>query len=110
MSLVVASEVAIAAAGHLTSMDDGAVEAMRLLARKIDAWDQIVEWALEDASEGGSRPLVPANDNVSLSAYLKYCDQLGLSPAGRKSLQVRQEAASGKAAKLTALRGGKAGA
>lgn len=108
--LVEATETAIAAATHLTSMDEGAVEAMRALARKIDAWDQIVEWALEDAGESkGSRPAVPQNDNVSLSAYLKYCDQLGLSPAGRKVLQLKQEGASAKSAKLTALRGGKAG-
>lgn len=107
--LVEATETAIAAATHLTRMDEGAVEALRALARKIDAWDQIVEWALDDAREG-SRPSVPQNDNVSLSAYLKYCDQLGLSPAGRKVLQLKQEGASAKSAKLTALRGGKAGA
>ena len=107
-SLIEATEKSIGAAGHLTDMDAGAVEALRALARKIDAWDQIVEWAFEDAGEG--RPSVPQNDNVSLSAYLKYCDQLGLSPAGRRALQLKAEGASAKAAKLTALRGGQAGA
>ena len=108
--LVDATERAIVAADHLTPMDLGAVEALRALARKIDAWDQIVEWALDDARDDDSRPRVPQNDNVSFSAYLKYCDQLGLTPAGRKVLQLRQEGASAKSAKLTALRGGKTGA
>lgn len=107
--LVEATESAIAAADHLTPMDYGAVQAMRELARKIDAWDVIVDWALDDASEvKGARPAVPQNDNVSLSAYLKYCDQLGLSPAGRKALALRKDGETSKAAKLTALRGGKA--
>ena len=104
LDLVEQTEVAIAAASHLTDMDAGAVEALRALARKIQAWDVIVEWALDDAAESGSRPSVPQNDNVSLSAYLKYCDQLGLSPAGRKSLDVKKAGESAKAAKLTALR------
>jgi hypothetical protein len=101
---------ALAAAEHLTVMDAGAVQALLALARKIDAWDTIVDWALDDVAdaEGKSRPAVPQNDNVSLSAYLKYCDQLGLSPAGRKALQLKQEAESGKKAKLTALRSTKA--
>lgn len=107
--LVAATEKAIAAADHLTDQDAGAVEAMRALARKIDAWDQIVDWALDDAGvKQGSRPAVPQNDNVSISAYLKYCDQLGLSPAGRKALSLVKGGQSAKAAKLTALRGGKA--
>ena len=105
LDLIEQTEIAIRAASHLTDMDAGAVEALRALARKIQAWDQIVDWALDDAAEReGSRPSVPQNDNVSLSAYLKYCDQLGLSPAGRKSLDVKKAGESAKAAKLTALR------
>lgn len=109
IDMVAATEKALEAASrNLTDADAGAVEALRALARKIDAWDQIVEWALDDASETrGARPAVPQNDNVSISAYLKYCDQLGLSPAGRKALGVRDGGVSGKKAKLTALRGGK---
>lgn len=84
--LVAATEAAVEAADHLTDADAGAVEAMLALARKIDAWDQIVEWALEDASEDDSRPRVPQNDNVSISAYLKYAESLGLTPAGRVAL------------------------
>lgn len=108
--LVQATEDAIAAASHLTDMDDGAVEALRALARKIDAWDQIVEWALDDARQAeGKRPSVPQNDNVSISAYLKYCDQLGLTPAGRKSLELDRGGESGgsKLGKLRTVHGGK---
>ncbi|MFJ4166299.1 hypothetical protein ACIPY5_12145 [Microbacterium sp. NPDC089698] len=106
--MVDATEKSIKAATHLTDADSGAIEALRALARKIQAWDQIVEFALDDASgREGSRPAVPQNDNVSISAYLKYCDQLGLSPAGRNSLGLRERGVSGKQAKLTALRGGK---
>jgi len=99
--LVEATDLAVRSASHLTDLDAGAVEAMRALARKIDAWDVIVQWAAEDASEG--RPLVPANDNVSISAYLKYCDQLGLSPAGRKLLDLKKERALGKLAAVRAI-------
>lgn len=108
--LVQATEDAIKAADHLTGMDDGAVEALRALARKIDAWDQIVEWALDDASsQEGKRPTVPQNDNVSISAYLKFCDQLGLTPAGRKSLDLDKGGESGgsKLGKLRTVHGGK---
>lgn len=98
MSLVEATEDAVKAATHLTDMDAGAVQAMLALARKIDAWDQIVDWAMEDAARDEKRPTVPQNDNVSLSAYLKYCDQLGLTPAGRNGLveKKKPEASGGK--------------
>lgn len=102
--IIEATDLAIAAADHLTDADLGAVEALRLLARKIAAWDQIVEWALDDAARTESRPAVPANDNVSISAYVKTCDQLGLTPAGRKSLvEKRPEAKSGKLGKLQSV-------
>lgn len=76
--------VSVAAATHLTASDSAAVEAARALARKIDAWDVIVEWAVEDATESESRPKVPQNDNVSLASFLKYCESLGLTPAARR--------------------------
>lgn len=103
--LAQATEDAIKAAAHLTDMDDGAVEALRALARKIDAWDQIVDWALDDVQDKGrgGRPAVPQNDNVSISAYLKYCDQLGLTPAGRRALDVDKGGESG-GSKLGRLR------
>jgi len=108
MSLVDETLASFAAATHLSEKDDGPKAALILLARKIDAWDQIVGWALDDAAESGGRPTVPQNDNVSISAYFKACDQLGLTPSGRKALGLAGGGVSDKKAKLTALRGGKA--
>jgi hypothetical protein len=84
-----ATEAAIKAASHLTDMDKGAIEALRSLAAKIDAWDVIVDWANDDV-EGveGKRPAVPANDNVSIPTYLKFCESLGLTPTGRTRAQI----------------------
>lgn len=101
MDIVAATEASILA-GQFTAVDAGALEALRALARKIQAWDEIVDWALDDAGDKpGSRPSVPQNDNVSLSAYLKYCDQLGLTPAGRKALDMKK---AGPGGKLSAIR------
>jgi hypothetical protein len=104
--LVAATEAAVEAADHLTDMDKAAVEAMLALARKIDAWDVIVDYALDDMAgiERGGRPAVPQNDNVSISAYLKFCESLGLTPAGRAKLveQKKPEGAGGKLASLQA--------
>lgn len=85
-------EAGVAVAQHLEpeGRDAPAVEAMRILARKIDAWSTIVEWAERDADETGGRPLVPANDNVSISAFMKGCDALGLTPIGRKNIEAAQ--------------------
>src|SRR5690625_142163 len=90
MTILEAFNKAVEEASHIKNQDAGAVEAARALARKIDAWDQIVEWANEDAAENGWRPKVPANDNTSLGSFLKYCDALGLTPAGRKNLELGQ--------------------
>lgn len=102
MSLVKATEAAVEKAEHLTDKDSAAVEAMLALARKIDAWDVVVRWAIEDAEVSEGRPTVPQNDNVSLSAYLKYADSLGLTPLGRsKFIEKKPE---GKSGKLNGLR------
>ena len=76
----------VKAAPHIDveGVDAGAVAAAGALAKKIDAWDRIVDWARDDAAETGSRPTVPANDNTSLPTFLKYCDALGLTPGARK--------------------------
>ena len=79
VSLVAALDRSLRNAKHLRARDAAAVAAARALARKIDAWDVIVDWALEDAG-GQGRPAVPANDNVSLATFLKYMDSLGLLP------------------------------
>jgi hypothetical protein len=104
MSLVDETQAAVDAATHLTDQDKGAVEAMFALARKIDAWDQIVEWALDDAREHEKRPTVPQNDNVSLSAYLKFAESLGLTPAGRVKLaEKKPEGKGGKLGRLSSV-------
>ncbi len=80
-----ALEVSLKVASHLGDLDAAAVEAARALADKIDAWDTIVRWAVEDAQEAGgvSRPKVPQNDNVSISAFAKLLHALGLTPESR---------------------------
>lgn len=85
MSVAEALEVSIAAATHLTDRDAGAIAAARALAAKIDAWDLIVDWALEDVAESGARPKVPAHDNASLPSYLKYLEALQLVPPVAKA-------------------------
>lgn len=80
MSLVETLDAAVAAAKHLAPEHGAAVEAARLLAAKIDAWDVIVQWAIEDAAAEDGRPKVPAHDNTSLSAFLKYMETLQLVP------------------------------
>lgn len=90
MSLTEAVERSLAAA-EPEDRDEAAFEACRLLARKIDAWDQIVEWALEDVEGTKVRPKVPANDNVSIPALLKYLDALHLTPASRVKLPKGEE-------------------
>lgn len=98
-----ATEAAIKAATHLTPADAGAVEALRMLARKIDAWDQIVEWAIAEAPEG-KRPAVPANDNVSIPSYLKFCESLGLTPTGRTRAAIEGAKGDGNTGTLGKLR------
>ncbi|AOT24296.1 HTH DNA binding domain protein [Propionibacterium phage B3] len=73
-------------ARHLRARDAAAVAVARSLARKIDAWDVIVDWALEDVAETGgkARPGVPQNDNVSAATLLKALQALGLVPPVEK--------------------------
>ncbi|WP_188043675.1 terminase small subunit [Changpingibacter yushuensis] len=87
-------------ASHLRAKDAATVAAARALARKIDAWNVIVEWALEDMEELDlRRPAVPQNDNVSLASFLKYMDALGLVPEVEA---VKPAARAGKTAKTAA--------
>jgi len=77
-------ETTLAAATHLTALDDAAVEAARALADKIDMWDQIVVWATQDAADRqGGRPAVPQHDNVSIPSFFKALHALGLTPQAR---------------------------
>lgn len=81
-SLEAALDRTLESADHLQDRDAATVAAARALARKIDAWDVIVGWALEDVAEsdGKKRPTVPQNDNVSLASFLKYMEALRLTP------------------------------
>jgi hypothetical protein len=98
-ALVDATEAAITAASHLTDADKGAVEALRVLAVKIDEQESRWEYAMRYAETHEARP--PATDNVSLPTYLKYAEALGLTPAGRTKLgEKKPEAAGGKLALL----------
>lgn len=88
MSVFDSSLIALAASPHVdrNGADAGAVEALLALARKIDAWDEIVDLAMEQAVSEGRKPTVPQHDNTSLSTFLKYCEALGLTPATRKAM------------------------
>ncbi len=99
-----ATETALAAARHLTPMDDGAVEALRTLARKIDQDEERWEVALASAAESKTKP--PAPDNVSIPTYLKYCESLGLTPAGRLRLAPPKDGEGGKLAQLRSISNG----
>ena len=99
MSLAEALESALADAEHLGPKHAATVVAARALAERIDTWQTIVEWALEDAAESESRPKVPANDNTSLPTFLKYMEALQLvPPAAPKAQAPKQEAAPEEAA------------
>ena len=100
-----ATERALSAAVHLTPMDAGAVEALRVLAGKIDTEDQLRELALDHAAAHKGRP--PSVDNVSIPTYLKFCESLGLTPTGRLRLAPKKEEKGGKLAQLRSVQGGK---
>ena len=105
-SVADALERAIAAADHLTARHAGAVAAARALAEKIDAWQIIVEWALDDAAVNDRRPAVPANDNVSLPSFLKYLDALQLVPPAERAKPGPTSAASPAQQALNEMRKG----
>ena len=80
-----ALNMAIEKAKHLDAEVDGpAIEAARALALKIDMADLYFEELAERAEARKLRP--PSPDNVSIPTFLKYCESLGLTPAGRGKL------------------------
>lgn len=93
-----ATEASLSAATHLTEMDAGAVEALRKLAATIDAVSEGAEYADKD---GKPRPF----DNVTIPTYLKYCESLGLTPAGREKLALKKDEGA-KRGVLVSLQGG----
>lgn len=107
-SVVAATEAALSAAGHLTDADDGAVQALRVLAQKIDSDDALRAAYLDDSADRGLERKPLQLDNVSIPTYLKFCESLGLTPAGRKRLDEKKEPQGGKLAQLRAVNGGAA--
>ena len=108
MSVFDAAVSAIEASSHVDRAggDAGAVEALLALARKIDAWDDIVDLAVDQA-EDGRRPTVPQHDNTSLPTFLKYCEALGLTPATRRALVAEVKAEGDAVDELKKRRGRK---
>lgn len=81
------------AAGVLTDMDDGACAVLLNLAERMDDPDF---------------PVIDGRfDNVTAALYLKGCDQLGLTPAGRSRLPEKKETKGGRLAELRSIQGGK---
>jgi hypothetical protein len=87
MSVFDETKRSIEAADHLTEMDQGAMSTLLKLARAIDA----------GPGEGKI-------DNVSMPTYLKFCSELGLTPAGREKLQPKAKEAGGKLGQLRSIR------
>ena len=89
-------------------MDAGAVAALRELAAMVDS-------ATHDSARGVVEETTPAprqvkgmggSDNVFVS-YLKFCESLGLTPAGRNKLtDLDTGPMSSKVAQLRAVRAG----
>jgi len=88
-SVLAATEASIAAASHLGVLDAGAIEVLRHLARTIDA-----------IADGDDEDKPKSLDNVTIPTYLKACDALGLTPAGRTRLDEKKESPGGKLALL----------
>lgn len=77
-------EESLADAGHLTKADAGAVQVLRGLARSVDYL-----LAHDGLNESGRF------DNVTVPTFLRYCEQLGLTPMGRKALAEKKQESSG---------------
>ena len=112
--ILLATNKSIAAATHLTDMDSGAVEALRDVARTIDVANLGLNEEKDDAppeKRGRGRPKgsgVGGQDNVYVT-YLKFCEQLGLTPAGRVKLgDTKQPVTTSKLAHLRSINGAKA--
>ena len=113
-SLLEATNKAIKAATHLQPKDRGAVQALRMLARKIDTMEDFYQTLCDDYESRGLRP--PSQDNVSIPTYLRYSESLGLTPKTEKvpvkrtpEKKKEEDAANDKSAagpSLSLLRGG----
>jgi hypothetical protein len=79
-------------AGLITALDEGAVVVLLQMAQRLDD----VEFPVFDGKF----------DNVTQGLYLKYCESLGLTPAGRTRLEDKKESGGGKLAHLRSVQGG----
>lgn len=88
-ALETATQASFDAASHLTDARfEGAKVALLDLARKIDGWDAVVRAAVEWQEERSDRrPAVPQHDNVSISAYYRALEALGLTPMSVAKLE-----------------------
>jgi hypothetical protein len=92
-SIYEATERAVQAArAELSDLDAGAVAVLLELARQIEVM----------ADNGGLREDGKL-DNVSIPTYLRFCESLGLTPAGRVKLGVEKPSA-GPVGKLASLK------
>ncbi len=96
LTVVEAVEEALAAAAHLTNTDFAAVAALRVLAAKMDA--------LADSRLGVTEDRKRGLDNVTAPTFLKYCSELGLTPAGRKALASKEGGTGAKPSGVRARR------
>jgi len=90
-----ASIEAARAANQLLPQDEGAVAALLVLAEKIDGLADQKAGVTEDGELVEERKRPQQLDNVTVPTFLKYCDALGLTPAGRKALAEKKRGATG---------------
>lgn len=91
-----ATEVSIKAAQDdelLGPADEAAIAALRVLAKKLDHLGDVDAGVTADGELKEDRR--PQLDNVTVPTFLKYCDALGLTPAGRKALEQKKPATGG---------------
>jgi len=89
-----ATRSAVETADHLTPLDKPAVAVLLDLAATIDGIDH--------------RPANAPMDNVTIPMFLRYAEQLGLTPMARSRLDIKPDQGPSKLANLRAIRGGRA--
>ena len=107
-----ASIKAAQAAGQLLGQDDAALAALRVLAKKIDAMTDVPAGVTADGEIVEERKRPEPLDNVSVPTFLKYLNELGLTPLGRKTLLAAKKeggGGSGAPSRLSVLRQQQAG-
>lgn len=92
-SVADAVEQSLKAAAHLTDLDAGSVQVLRGLAASVDYLNDH-----DGLNESGRF------DNVTVPTFLRYCEQLGLTPAGRKALEEKKKDGSGGSSGVAARR------